>query len=62
MVVPARSLVAGVPGKVRRDLTSDDREEILQYARNYLDYVKIYLEESRPAQVRGFLEEMKIAK
>jgi len=60
MVVPARSLVAGVPGKVRRDLTSDDREEILLYARNYLDYVKIYLEESRPARVKGFLEEMKL--
>jgi carbonic anhydrase/acetyltransferase-like protein (isoleucine patch superfamily) len=59
MVVPPRSLVAGVPGKVRRDLTSDDREEILQYARNYLDYVKIYLEETRPTRVPGFLEEIK---
>ena len=46
-IIPPRSLVAGVPGKVRRDLTSDDREEILQYARNYLDYVKIYLEEAK---------------
>ena len=62
MVVPPRSLVAGVPGKIRRDLTSDDREDILQYARNYLDYVKIYLGESEPAHVKGFLEEMKIAK
>lgn len=47
MIVPPRSLVAGVPGKVRRDLTSDDREEILKYARNYLDYVKIFLEETK---------------
>jgi carbonic anhydrase/acetyltransferase-like protein (isoleucine patch superfamily) len=62
MVVPPRSLVAGVPGKIRRDLTSDDREEILQYARNYLDYVKIYLDEASPSHTRGFLEEMKIAK
>jgi len=62
MVVPPRSLVAGVPGKIRRDLTSDDRELIMQYARNYLDYVKIYLGESEPAHVKGFLEEMKIAK
>jgi carbonic anhydrase/acetyltransferase-like protein (isoleucine patch superfamily) len=46
VIVPPRSLVAGVPGKVRRSLTSDDRDEILQYARNYLDYVKIYLEET----------------
>ncbi|HEY6447095.1 MAG TPA: gamma carbonic anhydrase family protein [Acidobacteriaceae bacterium] len=47
MIVPPRSLVAGVPGQVRRDLTSDDREDILTYARNYLDYVKIYLAETR---------------
>jgi carbonic anhydrase/acetyltransferase-like protein (isoleucine patch superfamily) len=62
MVIPPRSLVAGVPGKVRRDLTSDDREMILQYARNYLDYVKIYLDESKPTHVKGFLDQMKIAK
>jgi carbonic anhydrase/acetyltransferase-like protein (isoleucine patch superfamily) len=61
-IIPPRSLVAGVPGKVRRDLTSDDREEILMYARNYLDYVKIYLDETNPSHTRGFLEEMKIAK
>jgi len=47
MVVPPKSLVAGVPGKVRRELTSDDREMILKYARNYLDYTKIYLEERK---------------
>ncbi|MBV8631215.1 MAG: gamma carbonic anhydrase family protein [Silvibacterium sp.] len=47
MMVPARSLVAGVPAKVRRELTSDDRDLILKYARNYLDYTKIYLEESK---------------
>jgi carbonic anhydrase/acetyltransferase-like protein (isoleucine patch superfamily) len=46
-VIPPRSLVAGVPGKVRRDLTSEDREDILHYARNYLDYVKIYLAEQK---------------
>jgi len=46
-VIPPCSLVAGVPGKVRRSLTSDDREVILMYARNYLDYVRIYLEETR---------------
>jgi carbonic anhydrase/acetyltransferase-like protein (isoleucine patch superfamily) len=45
--IPARSLVAGVPGQVRRELTSDDRDEILKYARNYLDYTKIYLEEQK---------------
>jgi carbonic anhydrase/acetyltransferase-like protein (isoleucine patch superfamily) len=46
-VIPPKSLVAGVPGKVRRELTSDDRDMILKYARNYLDYTKIYLEERK---------------
>ncbi len=49
-VIPPSSLVVGVPGKVRRSLTSDDRDMILMYARNYLDYVKIYLEETRGAR------------
>src|SRR6201993_4663908 len=39
-VVPPRSLVAGVPGKVRRELGDEDRKLILQYAGNYLDYVQ----------------------
>ena len=47
MLVPSRSLVAGVPAKVRRELVSDDRDMILKYARNYLDYTKIYLEERK---------------
>ena len=45
-VIPPRSLVAGVPGKVRRALGEKDREMILQYARNYLDYSAIYLAEN----------------
>ncbi len=45
-VIPPNSLVAGVPGKVRRTLTPADRELILTYARNYLDYTKIYLRET----------------
>ena len=45
MVIPPRSLVAGVPGKIRRELGDADRELILQYARNYLDYSEIYLAE-----------------
>jgi len=44
-IIPPNSLVAGVPGKIRRSLGADDREMILQYARNYLDYTKIYLAE-----------------
>ena len=45
MVVPPRSLVAGVPGKIRRSLGDADRELILTYARNYLDYTRMYLAE-----------------
>ena len=46
-VIPPNSLVAGVPGKVRRTLGDADRELILKYARNYLDYTKIYLSETK---------------
>jgi carbonic anhydrase/acetyltransferase-like protein (isoleucine patch superfamily) len=47
MQIPPRSLVAGLPGKVRRELGDEDREQILMYARNYLDYTKFYLEEQK---------------
>lgn len=46
MVIPANSLVAGVPGKIRRTLGEEDRKMILKYAQNYLDYTKIYLSEA----------------
>ena len=46
MVIPANSLVAGVPGKVKRTLGDADRALILKYAQNYLDYTKIYLAET----------------
>lgn len=44
-VVPPRTLWAGVPAKQRRELGEEDRRLILEYARNYLDYVRLYLEE-----------------
>ena len=44
-VVPPRSLVAGIPGKVRRPVTDQDYETILKYALNYLDYSASYLRE-----------------
>lgn len=44
-VVPPRTLWAGVPAKMRRDLSDSDRALILQYAQNYLDYTRIYLAE-----------------
>ena len=42
-VVPPRTLWAGVPAKLRRELGDKDRALILQYAQNYLDYTEIYL-------------------
>ena len=42
-VVPPRTLWAGVPAKLRREITDKDRELIREYAQNYLDYVEIYL-------------------
>jgi carbonic anhydrase/acetyltransferase-like protein (isoleucine patch superfamily) len=47
--IPPNSLVAGVPGKVRRTLGDADRELILKYAQNYLDYTAIYLAEAAGA-------------
>jgi carbonic anhydrase/acetyltransferase-like protein (isoleucine patch superfamily) len=44
-IIPPNSLVAGVPGKIRRTLGDSDRDMILTYARNYLDYTRIYLAE-----------------
>ncbi len=46
-LVPANTLWTGVPGRQRRSLDPKDRELILQYARNYLDYTAIYREESK---------------
>ena len=43
--IPPGSLVAGVPGKVRRALGEADHELIRSYARNYVDYTAMYLKE-----------------
>lgn len=45
-VVPPRTLWAGVPAKQRRELSDKDRELIVEYAQNYLDYVGFYLAET----------------
>jgi carbonic anhydrase/acetyltransferase-like protein (isoleucine patch superfamily) len=45
-VVPPRTLWAGVPAKMRRELTDKDRALILEYAKNYLDYTEFYLRET----------------
>lgn len=41
--VPPRTLWAGVPGKMRRELGDADQKLIREYAQNYLDYTAIYL-------------------
>ncbi len=44
-IIPPRSLVAGVPARIKRHTTEADLNLILQYARNYLDYTALYLAE-----------------
>ena len=44
-IVPANTLWAGVPAKERRRLDPKERDGILQYARNYVDYTATYLKE-----------------
>lgn len=52
-IVPPGTLWAGVPAKQRRELAASDRELILQYAKNYLDYVEVYLNEGASPEVKG---------
>ena len=44
-VVPEGTLVAGVPAKVRRDLTPEERKGLEQSAQNYINYVQMYREQ-----------------
>ena len=46
MQIPPHSLVAGVPGKIRRQLGPADLELIRMYAENYLGYTRTYLAEA----------------
>lgn len=43
-VVPPRTLVAGVPAKVIRELTEEECSKLEQGAQNYIDYVRSYRE------------------
>ena len=40
--VPPGSLVLGMPGKVKRDVTSDEKARILRSAQNYIEYSANY--------------------
>lgn len=42
MVVPPRSLVLGVPGKVRRELSEADVQRLAEQARRYVAYQNTY--------------------
>ena len=46
-VIPPGSLVMGVPGKVRKQLSAEDQQSILRYANNYLGYKETYLAERK---------------
>jgi carbonic anhydrase/acetyltransferase-like protein (isoleucine patch superfamily) len=48
-IIPPRSMVTGVPGKIRREVTDEDLALVRMYAKNYLDYTKIYLSETDPS-------------
>lgn len=50
--VPPRTLVAGVPAVVKRELTPAEVEEILRSARRYVDMAARYRAELRAAQHR----------
>ncbi len=40
--VPEGTLVAGVPARVRRELTTEERQQLEQAAQNYINYVQQY--------------------
>ena len=44
-VVPPRSLVLGVPAKVKRQLTDEEVAGLAQFWKNYVEYTKEYKEE-----------------
>ena len=52
--IPARSLVMGRPGKVKRQLTDEEVAEIRWYADNYVNYRLDYSSETRPSRPLGF--------
>ncbi|MBW2260892.1 MAG: gamma carbonic anhydrase family protein [Deltaproteobacteria bacterium] len=48
--VPAGTLVTGVPARIKRDLTEDERAHILWYANNYVNYRLNYMGREDEAQ------------
>jgi carbonic anhydrase/acetyltransferase-like protein (isoleucine patch superfamily) len=52
--IPARSLVMGRPGKVKRQLTDEEVAEIRWYSDNYVNYRLDYSKEVRASKPMGF--------
>lgn len=52
-IVPAGKLAAGIPGKIIRDLSENEMEEIEKNAQRYVEYAKVTIE-SLKAAVPGF--------
>jgi len=52
--IPARSLVMGRPGKVKRELTDEEVAEIRWYADNYVNYRLDYNSVARVSKPMGF--------
>lgn len=52
--IPARSLVMGRPGKVKRQLSDEEVAEIRWYSDNYVNYRLDYSTETRPSKPLGF--------
>jgi carbonic anhydrase/acetyltransferase-like protein (isoleucine patch superfamily) len=50
MVIPERSLVMGMPAKVKRPLTDEEVAHIDEYARRYYQYKETYLEMHRKTE------------
>jgi carbonic anhydrase/acetyltransferase-like protein (isoleucine patch superfamily) len=50
MSVPPGSLVMGVPGKVRRVISAEERQGLRRYADNYYEYKETYLAEVEAAR------------
>jgi carbonic anhydrase/acetyltransferase-like protein (isoleucine patch superfamily) len=45
MVIPPYSMVMGIPGKVKREITEPEKERFRENAQNYVKYREIYREE-----------------
>jgi len=44
-VVPPRSLVMGIPAKVKRELTETEVNQLSIFWKNYVEYTRAYLAE-----------------